>query len=244
MHSLTAFGFAHIAIIAIGALLLVLSTFFTRPWPYAEWVKAAFWILGVAGVTWATIRFVLLFGDSSLSRQMHHFLYVTQLVLLGIAFGILALFFVSGEAVRGIRRWRELKEQDRVIYDLPPKLSELRLICARSHNRRVLLLTAILCIVLVAGLLSTHTRDGLIAVVALAGAVEIIGFVVVIRRAKQQSVELGFACPICHGALYDGRANRLRFRGECPQCKRFVIDLLAQMSSNQALERTAGRCDD
>jgi hypothetical protein len=29
--------------------------------------------------------------------------------MLGIAVGILVLFFVSGEAYRGVKRWRELK---------------------------------------------------------------------------------------------------------------------------------------
>jgi hypothetical protein len=109
VHSLTVFSFARIAIIAVGAVLMVLSTFFTRPWPYAVWVKAAFWILGLAGITWAIIRSALLLGDSSLSRHAYHFLYVTQLFLLGVAFGTLALFFVSGEAYRGVKRWRELK---------------------------------------------------------------------------------------------------------------------------------------
>jgi hypothetical protein len=31
--------------------------------------------------------------------------------LLGIAFGVLVLFFVSGEAYRGVQRWRGLKHQ-------------------------------------------------------------------------------------------------------------------------------------
>jgi hypothetical protein len=113
----SAFTLVRVAIIVIGAVLLVLSTFFTRPWPFARWVKAAFWMLGVAGIAWAGIKVFLFFHGQPLSRSMYHFLYVTQLVLLGVAFGILALFFVSGEAVRGIRRWRELKEQNRAIYD-------------------------------------------------------------------------------------------------------------------------------
>src|SRR5947208_6415966 len=97
----------------LGAVLLVLSTFFTRPWPYAIWVKAAFWILGLAGIAWGVIRTVLLLHSHSLSRRAYHFLDLQQSFMLGIAFGMLVLFFISGEAYRGVRRWRELKKQKR-----------------------------------------------------------------------------------------------------------------------------------
>jgi hypothetical protein len=74
-------------------------------------VKTAFWLLGLAGITWgATKIFVLLHGQS-LSPRLCYFLHVQQLVLLGIAFGVLALFFVSGEAVRGVRRWQDLRKK-------------------------------------------------------------------------------------------------------------------------------------
>jgi len=104
------FTLARLGLIVLGAIFFVLSTFFTRPWPFAAWVKTAFWLLGLTGITWgATKIFVLLHGQS-LSPRVYYFLHVQQLVLLGIAFGVLALFFVSGEAVRGVRRWRDLRK--------------------------------------------------------------------------------------------------------------------------------------
>ncbi|HEY2342539.1 MAG TPA: hypothetical protein VGH90_05905 [Chthoniobacteraceae bacterium] len=56
------------------------------------------------------------------------------------------------------------------------------------------------------------------------GVAEIFGVLYVIRLSKRQSIDLGFTCPRCGGPLYDGRSNRLGFRGECPRCKQFVIE--------------------
>ncbi len=64
------------------------------------------------------------------------------------------------------------------------------------------------------------------AIIGGAISVEIAGIVLVARLDKRLSVALGFICPICHGALYDGRSNRLAFRGECPCCREFVVDRL------------------
>jgi hypothetical protein len=111
VHSPSVFALARIAIIVIGAVLLALSTFLTRPWPYAGWVKAAFWMLGLAGITWGVSRIILLLNGQSLSRRTYHFLDFQQPFMLGVAFGLLALFFISGEASRGVQRWRELKKK-------------------------------------------------------------------------------------------------------------------------------------
>jgi uncharacterized membrane protein YidH (DUF202 family) len=108
LHSSSLFQLVNAAIIIGGSLFFVLCTFFTRPWTFAAWVKTAFWILGLAGIACGLIRLVLFFHSSHLSRQTYHFLASTELVLLGIAFGVLVLFFASGEAYQGWRRWREL----------------------------------------------------------------------------------------------------------------------------------------
>lgn len=109
MHSPSLFQVVNNGIIIAGALVFLLSTFLTRPWTFASWVKTAFWIFGLAGMACGIIRLVLLFRHSQLSLQSHHFLASVQPVLLGIAFGVLVLFFASGEAYRGWKRWRELK---------------------------------------------------------------------------------------------------------------------------------------
>jgi len=109
--TLSAFTVVRLAIIVFGGLFFVLSTFFTRPWPFAPWVKAAFWLLGLAAIACGAIKFLLLLYGRSLSVHAYHFLHVQQLVLLGIAFGVLALFFISGEAHRGVQRWRELRKK-------------------------------------------------------------------------------------------------------------------------------------
>ena len=75
------------------------------------WVKAAFWVLGLAGITWGATKIFVLLHPQSLSPRVYYFLHVQQLVLLGVAFAVLALFFVSGEAYRGVQRWRELRKK-------------------------------------------------------------------------------------------------------------------------------------
>ena len=105
------FSVVNAAIVIGGSLFFLLCTFFTRPWTFGAWVKPAFWIFGLAGIAAGVIRLVLLFRHPQLSPQSHHFLASIQPVLLGIAFGVLVLFFVSGEAYRGVQRWRELKKQ-------------------------------------------------------------------------------------------------------------------------------------
>jgi hypothetical protein len=111
---------------------------------------------------------------------------------------------------------------------LPPKLAAVRKTLARSHNRRVmLLLLALMVFVFPAFLLAQRHRDRDLVILAVgAGLFEILGMVYVARLAKRQSIALGFVCPLCGGSLYDGRDNRLGFRGECPRCKQSIIDRL------------------
>ena len=107
----SAFTLARLGIIVLGAIFFVLSTFFTRPWPFAAWVRVAFWLLGLAGITWGATKIFVLLHAQSLSPRVYYFLHVQQLVLLGVAFAVLALFFISGEAYRGVQRWRELRKK-------------------------------------------------------------------------------------------------------------------------------------
>jgi hypothetical protein len=97
------------AIVCIGVLFLLASTFNNRSWTFAFWVKVAFWMVAPVGLAWVGIRFVLLLYGHSLSRKTYHVLYSLQPFLLGFALGVLSLFFFSGEAVAGYRRWRDLK---------------------------------------------------------------------------------------------------------------------------------------
>ena len=111
MHSLTTFEIVRLLIIVVGAAVLVLSTIFLRPWVFAGWVKPAFWLLGLACIVWAALRLVLVFHGYAMSRRMYHFFDSQQPFLLGVASAMLILFFVSGEALRGAARWRELKKE-------------------------------------------------------------------------------------------------------------------------------------
>ena len=111
MHSLTAFEIVRLFIIVVGAAVLVLSTVFLRPWVFAGWVKPAFWLLGLACVVWAALRLLLVFHGYAMSRRMYHFFDSQQPFLLGVASATLILFFISGEASRGVTRWRELKKE-------------------------------------------------------------------------------------------------------------------------------------
>jgi hypothetical protein len=110
VHSFTALELARLIIILAGSVIFVLSTIFSRPWVFAPWVKSAFWLLGLACIIWAALRIILVVHGHSLSHQMYWFLDSQRPFMLGIAVGMLVLFFVSGEAYRGIARWRELKK--------------------------------------------------------------------------------------------------------------------------------------
>jgi FtsH-binding integral membrane protein len=111
MHSVFVIRLALIGIVGIGTLLVFISTFLTRPWVCAEWVKVDFWIIGVVGIAWTVLKFALLLSYQSMTRHTYLFLDHIGTLLSGIVLGLLALFFLSGEAVRGCKRWRELKRQ-------------------------------------------------------------------------------------------------------------------------------------
>ena len=66
-------------------------------------------MLTPVALAWAGIRFALLLYGRSLSRESYQVLSSLQPFLLGFVFGLLLLFFLSGEAAAGRRRWRDLK---------------------------------------------------------------------------------------------------------------------------------------
>ena len=113
-------------------------------------------------------------------------------------------------------------------YTLPPKMRKMRRTLAASHNLRVVALMLLLCAFVVAGLLFFKSGLAMIGWLLVAGVVEIALIFYIIRASKRQCVALGFVCPLCGGALYDGRSNRLGYRGECPCCKKFIMDKLSE----------------
>jgi hypothetical protein len=98
------------AIVIVVALLFVAATF-TKPWVYARWVKLAFWIFAFA--TLIVTGLTLLMAFHAFPWAAFWALYSLKMVFMGLASGMLLLFFLSGEAVRGLRRWRELRRESR-----------------------------------------------------------------------------------------------------------------------------------
>jgi len=112
---------------------------------------------------------------------------------------------------------------------LPPRLKTVRHTLAYSHNRRIILVMLVSYTAAYGGLLIAkyyHCSPWLALVGA--GFIGIPGAFYALRLSKTQSIALGFICPLCNGALYDGRDNRLGSRGECPCCKQFIIERLNQ----------------
>jgi hypothetical protein len=110
-------------------------------------------------------------------------------------------------------------------FTLPPQISEKRRLLARSHNNRVMALLMLMFGCIFAGLYIFPRSTALCWLLPVCIG-EVAGIIYVIWLSKRQSIALGFVCPLCGGALYDGRNNRLGYRGECPCCKQFIIDRL------------------
>jgi hypothetical protein len=120
----------------------------------------------------------------------------------------------------------------------PDKFIEIHRRMARAHNRRMGRLGLVLLGILVLGgyilqefgqRFPTTKNERLIAIfllLALLWAVFIPGVIRILRADKAQCVSLGYICPFCGAPLYDNDINRVRTRGECPSCKRFIIDEL------------------
>jgi hypothetical protein len=116
MHSILTLPVADSVVIAFGSLFLFFSTFLTHPrpftpWTFAEWVKVAFRMIGPLGIVYSVLRVYQVFRGHILSVHANHFLTTTRLFILGVLFGLLSLFILSGEWLRGYRRWRELRRK-------------------------------------------------------------------------------------------------------------------------------------
>jgi hypothetical protein len=91
-------------------LLLASATFLSRPWVFARWVRVAFWMIGLSGVAWAVLELIMVLHGHSFSRATYHLLEHYRTLLSGVGIGLLSLFFLSGEALAGLKRWQEFKK--------------------------------------------------------------------------------------------------------------------------------------
>jgi hypothetical protein len=67
--------------------------------------------MGGIGLVWTALKLALLLLHQSMSRHTYLFLDHIGTLLSGVLLGLLAVFFLSGEAVRGCKRWRELQRK-------------------------------------------------------------------------------------------------------------------------------------
>jgi hypothetical protein len=91
-------------------MFLAFATFLSRPWVFAYWVRVAFWMIGLSGVGWAILKVIMVVHGHSFSRDTHFLLDHYRTLLAGVGVGLLTLFFLSGEAVAGLRKWQQLKK--------------------------------------------------------------------------------------------------------------------------------------
>lgn len=91
---------------AIGALL---SPSLMRPWPFQPWVRVACRIFGFTLLVFLALA--LLLSQQEFPWATFWALNTIKTIFLGIAAGMLILFFLSGEALRGIQRSREMKRK-------------------------------------------------------------------------------------------------------------------------------------
>lgn len=101
IHFIRAAGFG---LVILGSIYLGLAPFFTRAWKFSPWVRIACWMIGLVGLAWGTISFLLLFRPWHLTHDAVWALICTKLTLGGIALGLFALLFLSGEIMKALRR--------------------------------------------------------------------------------------------------------------------------------------------
>jgi purine-cytosine permease-like protein len=115
-------------------------------------------------------------------------------------------------------------------FPLPAKSDSLRRTIERSHNRRVIILLAIMLPFWFVGAVFAKSSIPSWWIVGvfwgLAILVYIFGFIYLNRLSKQHSVTLGFVCPLCGAGLYSATVARLWIRGECPHCKQAIIEMI------------------
>ena len=96
------------SVIAAGMLLFTISTF-SRRWFFDPWVKSAFRMSAAAALP--ALIIVIVLARSAFRWPVFWALQNLKMTLLGLSLGPVLLFFISGEARRGIQRWREHKRQ-------------------------------------------------------------------------------------------------------------------------------------
>lgn len=117
------------------------------------------------------------------------------------------------------------------MYSLPPKLDEEFRNLYRSFRHRVNLAVFAFAILSLVGVLLTHTKEEALNCIFIAWAIFLVCLFQMIRVCGRQSIAAGFICPRCEKALFNGRYTRFARLGECPNCKEFVADELAQKLS-------------
>ena len=91
-----------------AGLIVLACAPFSKRWCYAPWVKTAFWLaLGAAFIDLAVLSFIPAYFP--LSETAYSVIRTLRTLCAGIAIGMLVLFFLSGEAIRGYHRSRELR---------------------------------------------------------------------------------------------------------------------------------------
>jgi len=110
VHLLAQFTLVGAVVILIGGLLLAFATFLSKPWVFAEWVRVAFWMIGLSSVAWVILDLIIVVHGHSLSHDTYRLLDHYRTLLAGVAIGLLSLFFISGELVVGLKKWRELRK--------------------------------------------------------------------------------------------------------------------------------------
>jgi hypothetical protein len=110
VHLPSQLGLVSAVVILLGGLFLAFATFLSRPWVFAYWVRVAFWMIGLCGVAWAVLKLIMVVHDHSFSRHTYFVLDHYRTLLAGVGIGLLVLFFLSGEAVAGLKKWQELRK--------------------------------------------------------------------------------------------------------------------------------------
>jgi len=115
---------------------------------------------------------------------------------------------------------------------LRPKYRALRQVAKRSHNRRVMVLFAVMIPFLVIGVVFAARVpswfNGCVMILEVVAC--IFGIILVNRFDKQQSVRLGYICPLCGAGLFSAGEGRLWVLGQCQHCKQSITEILVEDS--------------
>ena len=121
-----------------------------------------------------------------------------------------------------------LKETAFMSYELPSKLSEMRTRIGHDHNNRMLLWMGSLIVYGILAAYATTATQIPLWIIGFGGILEIVAIIYIACRPYQQSIELGYVCPLCGGSLWKGSNryayDRLLDCGECPHCEQFIAD--------------------